>query len=316
MFTKLETDITFADIEDFCREFDEGVRVEYKRETDVKKHIPKTVSSFANTYGGIFVIGAEADKKRNKVVAIDGIPNSGGIEERILQSALTNIYPAVIPEVIIRKVPDSDNVVVVVRVDESPQAPHAIQNSTTVYIRTGSITQPYKLQLAEIDQIEYMLKRRENSQTTIQQIRNRTDERIVSLFNLNEPNITVSAHPAFPHRPIISTGDIYEFIKMNNSSLFNDWEGDFGTRRVAGGVCFIGNRNGILYWELNEYGFVYHREKLSEQTAEFSNEQEECLHYRQFVSKIGELIKEAQSFYEKCGYLGNIKIIVRLQQVF
>ena len=59
MFTKLAADITFSDIEDFCREFSEGVRVEYKREIDIKRHIPKIVSSFANTYGGIFVIGVE-----------------------------------------------------------------------------------------------------------------------------------------------------------------------------------------------------------------------------------------------------------------
>ena len=313
MFTKLEADITFSDIEDFCREFSEGVRVEYKREIDIKKHIPKIVSSFANTFGGIFMIGVETDKKNNKVVAIDGIPNSEGIEERILQSALTGIYPAVIPEVIIRDVPDTNNVVAIVRVDESPQAPHAIQNSTRAYIRTGSITQPYEL--AEIDRIEYMLKRREDSQTTIRQICNRTEERIVSFFSTDEPNITVVVHPIFPYRPIMSTGDIYEFIKMGHSIPFNDQAIDFGTRRVEEGVCFMGNRSGQNYWELNEYGIVYHRRALYKETAKHSNEQEECLHYRQFVSTISELIQDARSFYEKCGYLGNIEITVRLQQV-
>ena len=46
MFTKLAADITFSDVEEFCRQFGEGVRVEYKREI---QHIPKTVSAFANT---------------------------------------------------------------------------------------------------------------------------------------------------------------------------------------------------------------------------------------------------------------------------
>lgn len=314
MFTKLEADITFSDIEDFCREFSEGVRVEYKREIDIKKHIPKIVSSFANTFGGIFMIGVETDKKNNKVVAIDGVPDSEGIEERILQSALTGIYPAVIPEVIIRDVPDTNNVVVIVRVDESPQAPHAIQNSTRTYIRTGSITQPYEL--AEIDRIEYMLKRREDSQTAIRQICNRTEERIVSFFNTDEPNITGVVHPIFPYRPIISTGDIYEFMKMNDNSFpFNNWENDFGTRRVEGGVCFMGIGSGQNYWELNEYGIIYYGSTLYKETAKRANEQEEYLHYRQFVSIISELIRGTRSFYEKCGYLGNIEITVRLQQV-
>ena len=65
MFTKVAADITFSDIEDFCREFDEGVRVEYKREI---QHIPKIVSSFANTLGGIFIIGAEKPIENNKVI--------------------------------------------------------------------------------------------------------------------------------------------------------------------------------------------------------------------------------------------------------
>ncbi len=65
MFTKSKDQITLADVEDFCREFPEGVRVEYKREI---RNIPKIVSSFANTLGGIFIIGVEADQIDNKVM--------------------------------------------------------------------------------------------------------------------------------------------------------------------------------------------------------------------------------------------------------
>ena len=38
MFTKVADEIAFSDIEAFCREFGEGVRVEYKQEI---KDIPK-----------------------------------------------------------------------------------------------------------------------------------------------------------------------------------------------------------------------------------------------------------------------------------
>ena len=128
MFTKPIDEITFEDVQSFCDEWAEGVRVEYKRKTEeVKGKIPKIVSSFANTYGGIFLIGVEADQTNNRVTSIQGIPQRNGIEEQIQQSALTGIYPGVIPEVKLVNVPDSENVVVVVRVDESVQAPHAIQ---------------------------------------------------------------------------------------------------------------------------------------------------------------------------------------------
>ncbi len=116
MFTKLANEIDFNDIVVFCGEWGEGVRVEYKREM-TPKSLPKIISSFANTQGGIFIIGVETDKKQNKVKSpIQGIPNEDGIEERIVQSALTGIYPAVTPEVTIRNVPEeTGNVVVVVR---------------------------------------------------------------------------------------------------------------------------------------------------------------------------------------------------------
>ena len=240
-------------------------------------------------------------------------PIQGGIEEQIQQSALTGIYPAVIPEVIICDVPNTDNVVVIIRVEESVQAPHAIEHSTKVYVRTGSITQPYNY--AEVDRIEYLLKRRENSQTTIRQIRKQTEERLDPLFSTNEPNITVIAHPVFPHRPLMSTGEIYEFIRTDNSFPFNDAETDFGTRRVAGGVCFIGRTSDIPYAELNEYGFVYRRKTLYRETVAYGRERKECLGYRQFLTTIKDLITEAESFYKECGYLGNIEITVQLQHV-
>ena len=61
-------------------------------------------------------------------------------------------------------VPKNGNIVIVVRIDESVQAPHAIQNSTRIYVRTGSITQPYELAIA------LSTCRREDSRGVTQQI--------------------------------------------------------------------------------------------------------------------------------------------------
>ena len=159
------------------------------------------------------------------------------------------IYPSVMPEVLLVDVPDSDNVVVVVRVDESIQAPHAIQNSAKVYIRTGSVTQPYEL--SDIDRIEYMLKRRENPKIVTQQILARIEERAkIKVSDESQPNITYIIRPVFPYRPIISTSEIYR-INLYRSD----------TKRVSGGVALV-LRNSNQYTEFNEYGIVYHKESL------------------------------------------------------
>lgn len=63
MFNKTTTAIGFDDVESFCRERNEGVLVEYKKE--LIDNIPKAVFAFANTLGGILVMGLAADKETN-----------------------------------------------------------------------------------------------------------------------------------------------------------------------------------------------------------------------------------------------------------
>lgn len=301
LFTKPRNEITFADIEEFCREFGEGVRVEYKREI---KHIPKIVSSFANTHGGVFVIGAETDAQNKVKFPIQGIPQTHGIEEQIQQSALTGIYPGVIPEIILVDVPNSGNLVVITRVDESIHAPHAIQNSTRAYIRTGSITQPYEL--AEMDRIAYMFKRREDSQAVTRQILDRIEKRVEDFSNmsasngaLNVPHITIIAKPIFPYRPVISKEDIFQ--------LKRSW------KRTTGGAYILPQHEYSNYCELNEYGIVYQRTQLCEERGSNSKQ---YFDFNNFLYRISDHISLAKQFYDASEYIGNIEFTVKLREVF
>ena len=224
------------------------MRVEYKRE--IPNTIPKIVSSFANTLGGILIIGVETNENNKAILPIEGMPRDRGIEERIVESAFTGIHPPVTPEVKVYDVPGkTGNVVILVRVNESPEAPHAIQNSTKVHIRVGSTTQ-----LADIDTIEYMLKRREKPQELSNRIINRIEERVADYWCLTSqsvPNLTLIARPIFPYRQLISSSEIYEYLRVGRSNRlspipFNDHDPNFGTRQVIGGVCFVGSSNTIL----------------------------------------------------------------------
>ena len=303
LFTKPKNEITFADIEGFCREFGESERVEYKLEI---KHISKIVSSFANTHGGVFIIGVETNEQNKVKFPIQGIPKKSGIEEQIQQSALTGIYPRVMPEIILVDVPNSSNLVVIVRVNESIHAPHAIKEVTQVYIRVGSITQPYEYKLAEMDRIAYMFKRREDSHAITRQILDRIEKRVEEFskksgpyLKTSEPNLTIITQPVFPYRPVISTEDIFELRRLR--------------RRVAGGAYSLPEYKHGNYSELNEYGVVYQRTELRQETA---SNPEKCLDFSDFLYRIGSQVSLARCFYEKCGYIGNIEFVVRLRQVF
>ena len=321
MFTKLANEIDFNDIETFCREWAEGVRVEYKSEI---AHIPKIISSFANTQGGIFIIGVETDQNNKVKFPIQGIQNDGGIEERIKQSAITGIHPPVSPEVIIRDVPgETGSVVVVVRVGESPEAPHAIQNSTKVYVREGSVTQPYEL--ADIDRIEYLLKRREEPQRISRRILDRIEERVrVNSYSsqLERPNLAIFARPVFPYRPIIAPPEIYEYMVLHPSIPSTARNIDLSTKKVTGGACHVAKGDWLCFWELNEHGIIYCREGLHRKrmlrnysTRDDDNLGEEYLSDEDIAWKIYKFIGVAAWFFTKCEYSGNVQVTARLEQV-
>ena len=121
------------------------------------------------------------------------------------------------------------------------------------------------------------------------------------------------AHPVFPYRPIISTGNIFDFASQNEFLL------ESSSSRVAGGIYASTDKgydsNG--YWEVNEYGIVYHWASLPRmQSWSTSTEKRELLDFQHFVSTIVELIQKARFFYEKYEYSGNIEITAHLRQVF
>ncbi|MDI6807836.1 MAG: ATP-binding protein [Candidatus Eisenbacteria bacterium] len=313
LFTKTLSEIRFADIEDFCRVWPEGVRVEYKQ--TLPKDPRKTISAFANTMGGVCLIGVKA-KDGVPEMPITGMKKVMGIEETITQSSITGIYPSVLPEVRTIEVPDKEeNVVVVIRVSESLGAPHAIQNSTRVYVRTGSISQPHEL--AEIDRLEYLLKRRETPSRKKTALLRSADHRVRLHVPdpILGPTLKVTVIPVFPHRPIVSQEKLY---------LFAQEEGTYGyisqPVRVLGGV--IDSRpKSHRHMEMNEYGLVYFFSKLEfiEELVQVAYELEKrptkALRFPQLVGILGKVLKIAEDLYESCQYLGNVEISVILSGI-
>lgn len=320
MFTKPLSQVEYSDIEAFCGTFGEGIRVEYKSE--MIKEIPKTISAFANTLGGIIVIGAETDKVQNKVTAINGIDNKAGIEEGIINSSLQGIYPSVIPEVKIFEIPGkAGKILVVVKVHESIEAPHAIQNSTRVYIRTRSTSQPYEL--AEIDRIEYMLKRRdklERLKDELIQNARASLERFLPALRPVLPLLYVSVSPVFPYQPLISLDELYVFCNAvpYNSTLYPAID---NPQRITDGICkFYGDATGFHYREINHYGVIYVCETLDKSKSRWRGSDEkknemQYVRFAHFIYSTGRVLKLAEMFYGKCGYLGNLEVKMEVKNI-
>lgn len=126
-------------------EISEGLYVEYKE--DFPTHLGKIVASFANTFGGWIIIGANARNPRNVPTSFPGISLSNEPKDRFRNICRDHISPVpIFSSKLILKKSDSGRGILVVRVDESTYPPH-ITKDGRIYRRNMEGSDP----LAETD---------------------------------------------------------------------------------------------------------------------------------------------------------------------
>lgn len=137
--------------EDLARLTDvhEGWYVEYKREMIGNRYLAKSLSSFANQYGGWLFLGVEEDAASNVAARFPGIPDAE------LQTALDSIRNAAkdllhpSPYYNVRVFPgpiheiglNDGFSIIVVEVPEGPNPPY-VHNDGRIYSRVGDSSQP------------------------------------------------------------------------------------------------------------------------------------------------------------------------------
>ena len=126
----------------------EGKTLEYKRDLSSPEGILKCLVAFANTAGGIVVIGVE-DGSRN----VRGVPDVLAAEERLANLVSDSIRPRLIPD--IEVVPWRNLNVLAVQVYPSNTRPHYLERlgpDDGVFIRVGSTNR--KAEALQIDELK------------------------------------------------------------------------------------------------------------------------------------------------------------------
>jgi hypothetical protein len=213
-----ERPITAEHVRAFCAKFNEGYRVEYKRNFDanVREKAPKVLASFANSHGGVLVIGVNAP---------GGVPQPPfeGFEPAprdeypltVENICLQNVYPPLLPRTTVVKSDIGERIFLVIEIDESSQTPHAIENSTQVYVRTGNAANPYEL--ADVDLIFDLAKRRKG----LFELRARLLERAKTRFSAHVgarglgPRLQFSVGPRFPTRQLCQYEELVPIMEAN-----------------------------------------------------------------------------------------------------
>jgi predicted HTH transcriptional regulator len=144
----------------------EGFALDFKE--NFPSSLEKTLASFANSYGGMILIGVAETDSGAAVIPIKGVELTTGLRERVLQKGLEAVYPPVLPEVHVvefksdKDLPKPDRAVVVIRVAESEDAPHAVEDRTVVYFRNDNISSRF-LRKATVGDIEWLVNKRQRS---------------------------------------------------------------------------------------------------------------------------------------------------------
>jgi len=227
--------LVFDDVDRFCAaKLPEGVRLDYK--LHFPHNLEKTIAAFANTLGGHILLGIDSDKMTNKPVwpPATGLPSDIELQERVFQKATEAIYPpirvSVSPVIEIPALPG--NVVIVVRVDESRDAPHAVEKGRKVYVYERSDNKTDPIQLAHIDRIAYLLDRRKRIEEEREQLRSFAITRAQRLVTPElSPIIWVSVIPLYPWRPLCKPSACHVFLKQICSPL--------DVQRIPDGAMFV-----------------------------------------------------------------------------
>lgn len=205
-----------------------GVRENFVLEfkSDFPKNLEKTLSAFANTYGGTVYIGVDETETGAAVWPPVGVPLQSGLRERVIQIALDNINPPIVPDVTVIEFPSDpslakpDRAILVAQVAEGENA-HAVEGGTTVYLRADNVSDRRERR-ASIDEIEWLVNKRRKSELEAIRIKEHIIEHATEfrkLRQLKHPQIvgaswfSISAIPSFPRNPLAKPQELSQLTR-------------------------------------------------------------------------------------------------------
>ena len=306
--------LTIEQVEDFCgmkalpdNRIKEGPRIDYKKE--FPSDLGKTITSMANTSGGLVLIGIEEDQ--GVPIKIDGIVfGPDDIKTRITNIAYSTIDYPIIPEVGVCFLgAGTSRGVVVVRVPVSQNTPHMYTKggANTIYVRINDRSAP-----ADRQTIDRLYQRKaqalEGFQATLSMERD-----FVGLTNCQNGFRALTIVPEVPSECSIHfnwTTDQYfeqtkpreiwgDLIRDRNHIVFVGQKQDAEQRFSIGGSGIIHYGDAI---ENSEYAYVSDRNQGA------------ILLYR--IESILEIVLPyAKKVFNHFGYFGNVHIVYRLGRI-
>jgi hypothetical protein len=320
LYTSPIDSITWNAVEEFCAQgIAEGTYLDYKR--DFPTELARTIAAMANTLGGVILIGVEEGVDGKPKMPLVGVPLDRGLAERVTNIVLTNITPPVFPEVAVCSDASKTKAILVIRVPQSPETPHAIRQNTRVYLRTENRNNPEEL--ATLDQVEWLQSKRTRSIALRDHLFTEAIQRSDILFGqvvrsqgvrkqaFGEPpaNLMLRVVPQFPGQQFKSPPELRSVLR---NIQVRDY---YGTDDVfpLGGSNAVLLQNGAYvgtildavtgkrsyYTELSVFGQLFYRQTLVTKMGE-----QNLIRASELFCRLDEFTTSSKKFFEQIGYQG------------
>jgi len=315
LFIKPIDKIEFNDVVNFCIQgIKENIYLDYKK--DFPKKLEKTISSFANTFGGMIIIGIDEDNNSKPKPPFEGIDFEPKLEDKITNIIIDNINPPIFPEIQI--VPEINNkTFVIIIVEQSEETPHRIDNDKNAYIRTGNISNP--IDLATGKQLKWLENRRKKSIEFREYLKKRSEYRKDNLNEhtferFNKIEFSLSFCPLYPNRQLIEKEKIGKkfqnvLIEKTSKEQFPFVSGQT-FKPVQNGLYRNFNSNyNYIYTEFNTFGLFYHCQSLE------SVGNNRVLKLELIFRIIQNSFDIIRNFYDNIGYFGFVEVSISIRKL-
>lgn len=337
IFTEPLEDITWEKIQAFC-----GLKIEENIELDYKKDWPNELAAlicaFANTQGGIILIGVD-EIERVPICPASGVPGEpDALRQKAVNIAFDAIYPPVEPEVKSIESPDTPgNFVIFIRVYPT-QLVHSVDRRRRIYVR--SLDNKRGFDLATFSELKWLWDRRIPSESfEAQQLRQAKlhSESSGILFKnpiskeywKEYPRLRVALTPIFPSKsnlisPIAQLAVVRKFRSEVNYKDFDcriPWRDNIW-RTIDGGVC-ISDRgiedHKMQYVEVGSFGMQYFTfclrpRKVNTLPNPIASE-DHCIFAGLILTTIHAALAFSSEYYKLVAFGWPIKLSIKLSRI-
>ena len=199
----------------------ENLRLEFKSTVPSEDQTLKKLSSLANTYGGIVIVGAE--EKDGKITNLCGVPLQPGYKQTLANWCFMKFSPPLTAEFSEPIKLANGQYCYVISVPESDVAPHFVNGRKGVWIRTDEFSNRFRAELANENELRALFDRRkavrERRDFNIQRARERFAAHIATMHtdmsgHLGDvgPIFELCVTPRFPARQLCLHGDLQPHV--------------------------------------------------------------------------------------------------------